>query len=167
MERDRRPLYLWLAFVVANVLAAAYYWPRLPALIAQHFGANGRPNGWNTKLSFLVFSAFMIALMGAVCFLLPMLLRRLPFALLNIPHKQYWSAPERQPVAWNMVEQQMNWMGVAVIAMQTLVIQLTLAANRGAARMLDNAALIVVLAAFGAFMIGWLVLFIRRFTPPA
>ena len=167
MEPDRRPLYLWLAFVVANALAAAYYWPRLPNVIAQHFGANGRPNGWNTKLGFLVFSAFMITLMGAVCFLLPMVLRRLPFALLSIPYKQYWSAPERQPLAWNMVEQQMNWMGVAVIAMQTLVIQLTLAANRGAARMLNNAALIAVLVAFGAFMIGWLVVFIRRFTPPA
>ena len=167
MERDRRPFYLWLGFVAANALATAWYWPRLPALIAQHFDGAGRPNGWETKQGFFAFMWILIALMGALWFVMPKLLRLLPFALLNIPHKAYWSAPDRQRVVFDMMERQMNWMGVGVIALQTVVLEMVLATNAGGEPRLDAPTMIAILVVFSAFMIAWLVVFIRRFTPPA
>jgi uncharacterized membrane protein len=167
MERDRRPLYLWLLFAAADALLSAYYWPRLPEVVAQHFGADGRPNGWASKSFFFIFVWTLIAGMGALFFGLPKLLRKVPFALVNIPYKSYWEATlERQKLAWDMTEQQMNWLAVAVNALLSFTLYVTLAANLRPERSLDNRAFFAALIAFFGFMAGWTILFIRRFKPP-
>ena len=167
MERDRRPLYLWLLFAAADALMTAYYWPHLPEMMAQHFDGAGHPNGWASKESFFIFMGTLIAGMGVMFFGLPKLLRKLPFALVNIPHKPYWQAtPERQKLAWDMTERQMNWLGVAIHALLTFTLYMTLAANLRPDRALDNRTFIAALIAFLAFTVGWMVVFIRRFKPP-
>ncbi|MDP9267798.1 MAG: DUF1648 domain-containing protein [Acidobacteriota bacterium] len=167
MERDRRPLYFWLLFAVADALISTYYWPRVPEMMAQHFDGAGHPNGWATKSGFFIFMGMLIAGLGVVFFGLPKLLRKLPFALVNIPYKSYWEAtPERQKRAWDMTEQQMNWFAVALNALLTFTLYLTLAANLRPGRRLDSPTLIAALIAFVGFTVGWMVLFIRRFKPP-
>lgn len=166
MERDRRPFYFWLLFVAADALLAAYYWPRLPDVIAQDFGGQGEPNSWGTKHSFFAVIGFLILLTGALFFGLPRLLRRMPFALVNIPYKAYWSAtPERQRAAWDIVEEQLNWAAVATAALLTVVVYLVIRANLAGGR-LENGPFIATLVAFAGFMLGWAITFIRRFQPP-
>ena len=167
MERDRRPLFLWLLFTAADALVSAYYWPRLPHLMAQHFDAAGRPNGFASKESFFALMAGLIVGLGVLLFGLPKVLRRLPFALVNIPHKDYWEAtPERQKLAWDMVEQQMDWLAVAVNALLSFTLYVTLAANLAPGSGLDDRGFLAGLLAFFAFMAGWMVVFVRRFRPP-
>lgn len=166
MERDHRPLYAWVVLVIADALLSAYYWPRLPEVLAQHFDAAGYPNGWAPKHDFLFFMWFIIGLMGAVFFLLPKLLRRLPFALLNIPYKQYWSAPERQALAFDILETQMNWIGAIVAALLTVLLQMVFAANTSGSPRLDGTLMIAMLVVFAAAMLGTTVALFRRFRPP-
>jgi uncharacterized membrane protein len=166
MERDRRPLYVWWLFVLADALVWAYYWPRLPHILAQHFGADGRPNGWATKESFFFFMGALVLGMGAIFFGLPKLLRAMPFSLVNIPYKSYWEAtPERQLQAWDITEQHMNWIGLAVVALLSLTAHLVIRANLTGGP-LGNAQFVTVLVAFFGFMLGWAIAFIRRFKPP-
>jgi uncharacterized membrane protein len=167
MERDHRPLYLWLLCIVADALMTAYYWPRLPQVLAQHFGAAGNPNGWAPKQDFFLFMWGIIALMAAIFFLMAALMRRLPFSFLNIPHKDYWSAPERRPLAFNILEAQMNWMGAAVTLLLTLVFQMVLATNASGMPRLNNVSFIAILAVFGTFTTVWLIRLFTRFKPPA
>ena len=166
MERDRRPAWIWLALVALNALQSAYYWPRLPEVMAQHFGGAGEPNGWAPKQGFFGILGGLMLFTGALLFGLPKLMRRLPFALVNIPYKAYWAAtPERQRAAWDMVEEQLNWAAVATAALLTAVVHLVIRANLGDGR-LENAPFIATLVGFAGFMLGWAMSFLRRFRPP-
>lgn len=56
---------MWLAlpFTAYRYWSA---WDRLPAHMATHFGANGRPNGWMTPQQSLTFSLVLLAIMLTV-----------------------------------------------------------------------------------------------------
>ena len=165
-ERDSRPLWVWLLLMAVNAVLTAYYWPRLPEVLAQHFDGAGDPNGWAPKQDFVFFMWLLIGALGAVFFLLPKLLRRAPWALLNIPHKDYWSAPERRPLAFDILEAQMNWIGVLAAALLVVAMQLVLVANTSARPHLDSSVMITLLVTFAAGMLLTLVTLFRRFRPP-
>jgi hypothetical protein len=82
----------WAAFV-------AYVWitsGQLPARVATHFGAGGEPNGWETHSGYLHFTLFFGAAVPAFVLAVFHLGRLGGGALLNIPHREYWLAPERR-----------------------------------------------------------------------
>ena len=85
-------LFGYAAFLVG--MAATY--ARLPARVASHFNANGVANGWMSRDGYVWFmvgvgtlvSLTMLTAFGSV--------RYLPSALVNIPRRDYWLAPERR-----------------------------------------------------------------------
>jgi uncharacterized membrane protein len=167
MERDHTPLNAWLALVGVDAVLTAYYWPRLPLVLSQHFDGAGYPNGWAPKTEFVAFFWLMIGAMGALFFFLPKLLRLLPFALLNIPWKQYWSVENRQALALNILEAQMNWIGVVVAGLLTAVMWLVFDTNTSPIPRLNNSLMITLLVTFAAAMLGTLIALFRRFRPPS
>jgi uncharacterized membrane protein len=46
---NRNNVIPWL-LVLASWALAAWYWPRLPAIMPVHWGAHGEPNGWMPRL---------------------------------------------------------------------------------------------------------------------
>ncbi len=164
MERDHTPLNAWLALVGVDLVLTAYFWRRLPMTLAQHFGANGYPNGWAPKEEFVAFFWLMIGGMGGIFFFGPKLLRLLPFAWMNIPHKPYWSA--RQAQAHDILEAQMNWVGVLASGLLTAVMWIVFDANTKPIPQIDNSTFIALLVVFAVTMIGTLVVLFRRFRPP-
>jgi len=167
MERDTRPFHIWLLLVALNALQTAYYWPRLPEVVAQHFGAEGRPNGWASKESFVTFMWTLMLAVSGLFLVLSRLLRRLPFRWLNIPYRDYWGkTPARQEQARALVTEPLEWIGAAVTALLTIVVHLTFRANlRGG--QLENPLFLAAFFGFLGFMGGWMFSFIRRFRPPA
>ena len=165
MERDHTPLNAWLALVGVDLVLTAYYWPRLPMTMAQHFGGAGYPNGWAPKQEFVAFFWLMIGLMAALFFFVPKLLRLIPFAWMNIPWKAYWSA--RQAQALDMLEVQMNWVGVVVAGLLTAVMWLVFDANTKPIPQLNNDTMVTLLVVFAVAMVGTLVALFRRFRPPS
>lgn len=82
----------WL-FSIAHV---AYYYPQLPDTVASHFNARGEADATTSKTAH---TALMISLQtGLVVMFLGFTfgLRHLPPTLINLPHKEYWLAPERR-----------------------------------------------------------------------
>jgi len=56
MNPATKPLHAWLAIVLLHAAQTIYYFPRLPAIVAQHFDAAGRANGWASRDAFFIFS---------------------------------------------------------------------------------------------------------------
>jgi len=69
---------------------------QLPDTLAVHFGTSGRPDGWQSRQQFWIFSFGMIygtwLFMAALAFLI----HKTPDRWINLPNKAYWLAPERR-----------------------------------------------------------------------
>ena len=99
-------------------------------------------------------------------FVLPKLLRNVRSSLVNLPHRDYWLAPERREKAFAMLSEEMAWFGNAILAMMIYTFQLAIEANlpgRGGFRSDD---MWVLLVGFFAFTGIWLLRLYRRFAVP-
>ncbi|MGA2445388.1 MAG: DUF1648 domain-containing protein [Opitutaceae bacterium] len=89
-------LILLVALCLLSLGQAAWYYPQLPGLVATHFDATGRANGWMPPAHFfqsrvvftLGFTAFFAALAFAAA--------QLPAPLIPLPHKEYWLNPRQR-----------------------------------------------------------------------
>jgi uncharacterized membrane protein len=71
----------------------------LPAKVASHFDISGEPNGWMSRETCVGFTlglgilmpAFIVGMMGGA--------GRIPVSFINLPHRDYWLAPERRQAA--------------------------------------------------------------------
>jgi uncharacterized membrane protein len=74
----------------------------LPERVASHFDAAGRPNGWMTRSSYMATYAFIGAMLQSSMVAVFFLIDRFPKSSINMPHRDYWLAPERsrETFAW-------------------------------------------------------------------
>ena len=162
-----KPVHVWMLVVLLHAAQTIYYYRRLPALVAQHFGADGRANGWASRDAFFILSWTMLLGLSAIFMLMPRTLRRIPVAMINLPHKDYWLAPERKDQSLSFLEREMQWMGVLTIAFLVLVLHLAIRANIDPAHRLENVLFLALMAGFLISACGWIVRLYRRFPDPA
>jgi uncharacterized membrane protein len=146
-------------------LQCLYYYPRLPQIVAAHFDGVGKANGWSSKQSFFAVFLILDAVMSLVFFVLPRTLRRTPESFINIPHRDYWLSPQRKEQALAILEQEINWFGIAILIMLLWTLQLTINANLGDGA-LQADQMWILLGGFFAFTGIWLVRLYRRFRVP-
>lgn len=89
----------------------------LPPVVASHFAADGRANGWMSREAY----AWMMALLSlvtpyAVWGAAAWLPRRWP-RLVNIPFRDYWLAPERREATLARLGRMGLWMGLLSAAL--------------------------------------------------
>jgi hypothetical protein len=151
------PTVLIAACVAAGVARAAAAWSRLPPVMASHFSAAGTPDGAMPRGAF--FTTLAIACGAAVLLpaLTPRLLRHVPAGAINIPHRDYWLAPERRVATIARLEYWLGWFPVPVAALFALIVELVVEANLHHTS-LNAAALWTGLALFA----GSLMLLIRQ-----
>jgi uncharacterized membrane protein len=156
----------FILIVVLEAIAAvqvAYFFQRLPPTVASHFGVAGIPNSWETKQSFLGFYAVEMLSIAVLCFIIPQLLFALPPALINLPNKDYWLAPEHRSATLDFMVEHVNIFGAATLALLVCIFQLATVTNLSATPVFPGVPAAVVLAAYGIFVVIWLVLMFRRF----
>lgn len=154
---------LYAAFLADLWLSA----PQLPGHVATHFDAAGHPNGWMTRAGHLRFMAgFGLAL--------PLLLaglghavRFVPAALVNLPNRDYWLAPERRAATCDRLFAQMLWLACLMLVFAASVHHLILAANRATPPRLPAPEMLLAAAAFLAAVGAWVVALLRMFRKPA
>ncbi len=78
---------------------------QLPDRVATHFGLGGVPNGWMTRGEHVQFTLLMGLVIPVFVVGLFAFLRRF-HGLLNIPHKDYWLAPERRQETMDFILRQ-------------------------------------------------------------
>jgi uncharacterized membrane protein len=163
MRAGWKPLYAWITVVLLHAAQTIYYYPRLPAVVAQHFGAQGNPNGWAPREFFFIFSWVLLLGLSAIFMFTPRLLRRLPVSLINLPNRKYWLAEERKDESLRFLGEEMQWMGVLTTAFIVLVLHLAIRANLNPEPRLENTPFIVLLAVFALLMFWEIATLYRRF----
>jgi Na+/proline symporter len=93
---------LFLALVASALAQAVWQHDRLPERVATHFNAAGEANGWMSRDGQTAWHIgavlFIAGLLEGIAWLSP----RLPAQYINLPHRDYWLAPERRAAtqAW-------------------------------------------------------------------
>ena len=162
----RKTTWLMLFFILAFVVQAMYYYPLMPEPMASHFGTGGKANDWMPKAGFFVLMAGVQVLFLLIFLGIPKLVGVLPNSVINMPHKDYWLAPERRQKSLDLMGDWLGWFGVAMLAFFLLVGQLTYTANLREDQRLDETKMWTMLVLFLAFTVVWLVLFYRAFKKP-
>lgn len=117
------------ACVAAAVARVAAVWPRLPAVMASHFDAAGNPDGAMPRGAFFTTIAFVCGATVLLPLLGGLLLRHMPAGAINVPHRDYWLAPERRAESIARLERTFAWFPVPLAALFAFTLELTIQAN--------------------------------------
>jgi hypothetical protein len=109
---------------------------------------------------------FLVVVVPLLVAGLPLLFARRWPALLNIPHREHWLAPERIDATLASLQARSALLACATILLMCFVHLLVLSANAGERPELDPRMLIVGIGLFAAFMLGWILSLWRRFKSP-
>jgi uncharacterized membrane protein len=136
----------------------------LPARVATHFDISGRPDGWMSRTTAVVFSAVVGSLLSMFLMGLFFSLRFFPDRAFNLPRRDYWLAPERRAATFAYLFRQSFWLSSMMIAflagLQIAIIQ----ANRPGAA--PHLSMMLTLAVAGCLIAGhvvWIVGLFRHF----
>jgi uncharacterized membrane protein len=157
----------WL-FAVPPAVFGMQVWvyrDRLPSRMATHFDFAGRPDGWMSRDAFFAFYLGMLVFMTALFCGIGAILRRVPTRMVNVPHREYWLAPERREATIAYVSAMTGRLGLLVLTFLVAVHELVLRANV-AGRNLAAVPMWIGLGALLAAVAVWLIRFYRRFRRP-
>jgi serine/threonine-protein kinase len=150
---------VWLAF-------AAYVWlsaGRLPARVATHFGMDGVANGWQSQRHYLELTLLAGAALPAFILSLFLLIRVGDGSLMNIPHREYWLAPERRRETFAFVQRRSVWLAGLIIAFFAALHYLVAGANTQSPPNLPASVAFWSGGIFVAMTLVWVATFIRHF----
>ncbi len=102
---------LFFAATFTAVALAVRQHGSLPARVATHFGADGQPNGWMARDHHTVGQVGISLFLGGLFFALVRLLPRVPGRFLNLPHRDYWLAPNRRADTFAWLGAMLFWLG--------------------------------------------------------
>ena len=150
-------LFLLLAF-----WQAAHYAPLLPEQIASHFDAAGRADGWSAKGDFFAFNLVFVVGMALLFLGLTAWLARVPNEWISLPHKDYWLAPERRAATLATLQQQMEWLAAATVALMVGITQLTIQANLDGGDAWPQDTFWLLFGSYLFAFMAWLVALLRK-----
>lgn len=109
------PYRLLLAVAVLAIVHLVMTYPHLPDRVPHHFGLSGEADAWSSKTSVAGLHVVLLIVLMATFIGTPLLLPRLGDAFINIPHKEYWLAPERREQSLQELTLYLGWVGVLTI----------------------------------------------------
>jgi uncharacterized membrane protein len=128
----------------------------LPAVVAVHFDAAGRPNGFTTQEGC---RQFMLALtLGApvfIVFVTALIPRLIPATMINIPNRGYWLAAERADESIAFLSEQGIWFGCIFLVFAACVDELLIKANSTAPPVFPTGLFLVSMALLFAAIGVW------------
>jgi uncharacterized membrane protein len=166
MRLNRTPVTVLLLLAAVAAIQMTHYYPLLPERLAVHFGASGETNGWSSKGEFMVLFGAMEAFFVLFGLAFAVMLDRIPLALINTPHKDYWFSPERQEESRAFLRDQILWIETATLGFLVAIAQLLFKENLGSALPRLPGSFWCVLVAFVAVILWFSVRIIRRFSWP-
>lgn len=163
MDDPRLPRMVYLFLVLVCLLMLGYYYPQMPVRVASHFAADGSPNGWMPRESFLLLTFIICASSAIVAFLAPWQIASRSDARINLPNKDYWLAPERRETTMTYIASTMGWFGCGLLFVLISASFLALRANLAPLHRFNSQAMFFVLATFLVFLIFLVTNMIRHF----
>ena len=162
MKKSLIPLLVLALLTAGYMVFVAASAAQLPERVAIHFGPGGKPNGWADRHQAALFFE-LLTIVPVVFLFLALLMRILPAGAFNLPHRDYWLAPERRAQTVAAISNQLMWMGCLMVLFLVGVNWLTVEANRLTPPRLLMQPFLVLVAAFLAVTAVWITMFVRRF----
>lgn len=166
MRRFGMSFWVLMVGVAASAGQILLLSPLLPDPVASHFGWSGRADGFLSRAAFVVLHWVMIAFVSALFFGIPALLRVMPAEAVNLPHKDYWLAPERREVTFAYLSDRVMAFGAATLALLAAVMLPVYQANISGVLFVGNLPLLYV-ALYLVYTGIWVYGLTRRFARPS
>ncbi len=135
---------------------------RLPERVATHFDGAGNANGWMTRNGLFAFWSGLIGFLLFSFVATFAITSLVPDRWINLPHKDYWLAPERRQQTLDRVAVLGLGIGCACMAFMAVTIRMLLNANIDGTQRLDSNFIWYALA-FAALVIVSALRFTVRF----
>ena len=156
----RFPLFLFVLLFAAGAASILHFAEELPELVAVHFDAAGRANGFMTRTGcrdFMLVSTLGIPLL--IVLATTLLPRALPVSLINLPHRDYWLAPV-------FLSEQGLWFGCILVLFLAVVDGMLVKANAVSPPAFPTGPFIAMLLLFFCAIGVWGLRMVRRFRAP-
>jgi len=161
----------WFAPIFALVICYAIFfayvvssYDDLPLRLATHFNLEGRPNGWMSRDGFVEFSIGFCTLMPAFIVGVMSMTGWIPVSFVNLPHRDYWLAPERRKATSALLLRYALWFACMNVLFITGVHWMVVQANDPIHGVRLSGLGMVFVA--GTFLLGtgiWVSLVVQRF----
>ncbi|MCC6125995.1 MAG: hypothetical protein IT426_13600 [Pirellulales bacterium] len=148
--------------IALNLGLSGYYYAVLPSRVASEFDLSGEPKTEMAKGTFVIFNVMLMIALPAFLLAVAWICTKLPNWMIDLPHKDYWLAPERKAETAARIFGYLLWLTNGIELFLTALVGLVYRANLGhpdAMRIASH----VLLACFLLFMAGWLFCFYRKF----
>jgi uncharacterized membrane protein len=152
-----------LILLALAALQIAYYFPRLPAMVASHFDAAGTPNAFAPKSMFLELYVVVLLVLAVISLVLPRVVLTVPPEYINLPNKDYWLAPARREATVEFFCDRFTVFGAGTLALIVAFFQMAITANL-TQQPFPSAMAFVTLGAYFAFAMIWLGSMLVRFS---
>jgi uncharacterized membrane protein len=167
MSSTRSPVATLAFLLVVWWLHLHHFLARMPERIATHFDASGAPNGYMARASMGTVDFVFMALLLGVVIGMAFLVRVLPTALINVPHRDYWFAPERRQASHRRMFVHMLWLACLLVAFMVGVNHSIFLTNlRPGPIHLPGTHLVLLLGAFLTALAAWVAMLYRMFPRP-
>ena len=157
-----RSLVLFLILLVCSAIFIGMTSHALPARVASHFVANGVANGFMPRA---IFMKFIMSFSIGVPLIMVLFIR---FTMgrrsqrINLPHREYWLAPEREQATIRYLKSHSTYLGVFLLLFLDYVHWMVVCANAAPIPTLPQPDFFIGLGAFIAAILIWMIaLFIR------
>lgn len=151
---------------IANIALALVSLVVLPDRVAVHFGRGGFPNGWAPGTVHSLTTLGIYTFLFFALYFAPRLTSGIPAKWVNLPHKDFWLAPENRPRAEARIARLMFQFGTAVFLFLFVCNLLVLQANLADPVKLDERVLFPFLLLFLGYILVWGFQFYRSFRLP-
>jgi uncharacterized membrane protein len=155
---------LFVLILLAALVQTARHHATLPEQVATHFDIRGEPDAWMSRNAHAAFQAGLALFIAAVFAGLARFIDRLPARFINVPHREYWFAPERRAASLQAIASLLQLIGCATLGFFMFIFHHVHRANLSGGRLeLELMPLII-----GQFLlvIGLVVIGLFRFRRP-
>ena len=156
----------FLLCYVANVILAVVSLAILPERVAIHFGWGGMPDNWASSSANTLFLIGLQTALFLTLFFSPRLAVIIPARFVNLPHKEFWLAPENRARFQAKFTAFMHRFGTILFVFLFVAGLLSIQANLSNPVRLQERPLFVCLALFLAYTLAWVIVFFRGFRLP-
>ncbi len=163
---NRPALFALLALTLLFGAQAAYYYPQMPERMASHFDLSGQADGFMSRSALIWLTALTALMTGGMMLGIALLLKRLPDSLINMPHKDYWLAPERRDESLDAMTASLLWIGSATMGLMLVVFQSIYRANLDGSNAIGWSSMIL-LGVYLLIVLTIAVRMMRRFRMPS
>jgi len=153
-------------FLVAVACAAWFVWlssRALPDVVASHFDASGRVNGWMPRAVYRGFMLALVVLVPVVLGVLPNWMLRNPNARINLPNPEYWLAQAHRAETIDFISRQLMRFAFMLLTFLCYTHWLVVRANEAVPPQLSSQGLTGGLVIFLLATVGWVMLFLGHF----